>query len=110
MAQDAATEIAAVEAATEKYQEVNVALAEGFIPDPSGHCISAAMEVLPSEWGPMGLHYLNPAMLEITAGEPRVDGNSTYTDFMKPAVLLYEPQADGTLVLVGVENLVFQKA
>ena len=32
----------ALRAATEKYKDVNVALAEGFIPDPSGHCVSAA--------------------------------------------------------------------
>ena len=40
-------------------------------------------------------------------GQPRVDGKSTHTDFMNPAILLYEPQADGSLKLVGVENLVF---
>jgi len=100
----------ALRAATEKYKDVNVALAEGFIPDPSGHCVSAAAEGLPAEWGGMGIHYLNPALLQITAGEPRVDGMSTYTDFMKPAILLYEPQADGSLQLVGIENLVFEAA
>ena len=110
MAQDAASEIAAVQAAAEKYRDVNVALAEGFIPDPSGHCVSAAMEGLPPEWGDMGIHYLNPEVLKMTASEPRVDGQSTHTDFMKPAILLYEPQADGSLELVGVENLVFQEA
>ena len=35
---------------------------------------------------------------------------STHTDFLDPAILLYEPQSDGSMVLVGVENLVFQKA
>ncbi len=110
IAQDLAVEIAAVKAANEKYRDVNVALAEGYIPDPSGHCVSAAMEGLPAEWGAMGLHYLNPAVLKLTASEPRVDGEGTNTDFMKPAILLYEPQADGSLELVGVENLVFQKA
>ena len=110
MAQDAASEIAAVREAAEKYRDVNLALEEGFIPDPSGHCVSAAMEGLPVEWGAMGIHYLNPAVLKITASEPRVDGQGTHTDFMKPAILLYEPQADGSLELVGVENLVFQKA
>jgi hypothetical protein len=58
----------------------------------------------------MGIHYLNMAALKITGGEPRVDGEGTHTDFMKPAILLYEPQADGSLKLIGVENLVFQKA
>ena len=109
-AQNAADEIAAVKAATEKYKDVNVALAEGFVPDPSGHCITAAAEGLPAEWGGMGIHYLNMAALKITASEPRVDGEGAHTDFMNPAILLYEPQEDGSLELVGVENLVFQKA
>ncbi|MDN3720942.1 hypothetical protein QW131_21345 [Roseibium salinum] len=90
--------------------DVNLALADGYIPDPSGHCIDAAAEGLPVEWGAMGIHYLNPAVLQITGDKPRVDGMSTHTDFMKPAALLYEPQADGSLQLVGVENLVFEKA
>ncbi len=58
----------------------------------------------------MGLHYINPKMLKITQGQPRVDGKSTHTDFIKPAILLYEPQANGSLKLVGVENLVFMHA
>ena len=94
---EVANEIKAVKAATAKYQDVNVALAEGFIPDPSGHCISAAAEGLPPEWGAMGIHYLNMAKLKITAAEPRVDGDGTHTDFTAPGVLLYEPQADGSL-------------
>lgn len=107
---DQAAEIAAARAATEKYKDVNAALADGYIPDPAGRCVSAGAEGLPPEWGAMGIHYLHPALLKITAGEPRVDGMSTHTDFLKPSVLLYEPQADGSLVLVAVENLVFQKA
>ena len=43
-----AEEIAAVREATAKYQDVSVALAEGFIPAPSG-CITAAGEGLPAE-------------------------------------------------------------
>lgn len=100
----------AMRAAAEKYKDVNVALAEGFIPDPSGHCISAAEEGLPAEWGGMGIHYLRPDLLKLAPPSERVDGASTYTDFMKPAILLYEPQADGSMVLVGVENLVFEAA
>ena len=96
-----------IRAATEKYSDVNIALAEGFIPDPSGHCVSAAAEGLPAEWGDMGIHYINPELLKITATEPRVGGNSTHTDFTRPAILLYEPQADGSLVLMGIENLVW---
>lgn len=98
-------------AATEKYKDVNVALAEGFIPDPSGHCISAEAEGLPKEWGGMGIHYLRPDLLQMGPPEGgRVNGQSTHTDWMQPAILLYEPQADGSLALVGIENLVFQAA
>ena len=99
-----------IRAATEKYKDVNVALAEGFIPDPSGQCVSAAAEGLPAEWGAMGIHYINPERLQITAGEPRVNGNSTHTDFTKPSILLYEPQKDGSLELMGIENLVWIEA
>ena len=49
-----------IRAATAKFKDVNIALAEGFIRDPSGHCVSAAAEGLPAEWGAMGLHYINP--------------------------------------------------
>lgn len=102
--------VAATRDAVARYGNVDDAVAAGYIPDPSGHCVSAAMEGLPAELGGMGIHYLNPAMLGITASAPRVDGTSTYTDFSNPAILLYEPQADGTLKLVGAENLVFEKA
>ena len=41
---------------------------------------------------------------------PRVSGTGTHTDFRTPAILIYEPQADGSLELVAVENLAFEKA
>ena len=106
-AMDVAAEIEKVRLATQRFNDVKVALAEGYVPAPPGDCISAASEGLPPEWGGMGIHYINPQMLKITATAPRVDGMGTHTDFMNPAILLYEPQADGTLALVGVENLVF---
>ncbi len=109
-AQDVAAEIEKVRGATLKYNDIKVALAEGFVPAPPGLCISAASEGLPPEWGAMGIHYINPAMLKIKGPKPRVHGDSTHTNFMKPAILLYEPQADGSLKLVGVENLVFLHA
>jgi hypothetical protein len=100
-----------VRGATAKYADVKVALAEGYIPDPSGMCETAASMGKPAALGAMGVHYFRPDMLGITAPpNPRVDGTSTYTDFHKPAVLLYEPQADGSLKLIGVENVVFEKA
>jgi hypothetical protein len=39
-----------------------------------------------------------------------VNGNGTHTDFRVPSILIYEPQEDGRLELVAVENLVFAAA
>jgi len=92
-----------------KYKDINVALADGYI-SPDNHCVSAEGEGLPAELGAMGIHYIHPALLQITGTEPRVNGNSTHTDWTRPAVLIYEPQADNSLELVAVENLVFEEA
>jgi hypothetical protein len=101
----------AIRMATERFRDVNVALAEGFIPDPTGMCVTAAMEGQPAENGAMGIHYFRPDLLGLTGPpNPRVNGTGTYTDFNAPAVLIYEPQPDGSLELVAVENVVFQKA
>lgn len=110
LADDLRAAVEKARSAAERFQSVDVALAEGYIPDPNGHCVTAASEGLPPELGGMGIHYLHPALLGITATSPRVDGTSTHTDFEKPAILMYEPRSDGSLVLVGVENLVFKKA
>jgi hypothetical protein len=109
-ASDEKAAVEAARAAAERFSDVNVALAEGYIPDPSNHCVTAEAEGLPAEMGAMGIHYLNPGLLGLTASQPRVDGTGIHTDFERPAILLYEPQADGSLELVGVENLVFVKA
>ena len=109
-ASDDAKEMAAIRSAAERFKDVNVALAEGYVPDPAGMCVSAEMEGEPKERGAMGLHYFRPDMLGITATTPRVAGTGMHSDFQKPAILLYEPQQDGSLELVGVENLVFEKA
>ena len=99
----------AVRAATERFQDVKVALAEGYVASPD--CVTAEMMGLPKEVGAMGIHYLRSDMLGITTPpNPRVNGTSTHTDFLKPAILIYEPQADGSQRLVAIENLVFKKA
>lgn len=100
-----------VRQATERFRDVEVALAEGYIRDPFDLCDTADMMGKPASLGAMGVHYFRPELLGITAPpSPRVDGNGTHTDFLKPAILIYEPQADGSLELVAVENLVFAKA
>lgn len=104
-------DLAAVRAATERFRDVNVALAEGYIPDPNGVCETAEMMGRLPELGAMGIHYFRPDLLGITEPpNPRVSGTGTYTDFLTPAVLIYEPQADGSLELIAVENLVFAAA
>lgn len=67
--------------ATARYQDVSVALADGFRPEPV--CVS-------SPAGGMGIHYVNPGRMDGTlmAGEPEV--------------LLYIPEG-GSLRLVAVE-------
>lgn len=103
--------LAEIRQATEKYRDIKVALAEGYIRDPANMCETADMMGLPPEKGAMGIHYVRLDMLGITSPpSPRVNGTSTHTDFMRPAILLYEPQADGSLELIGVENLVFAKS
>lgn len=96
-----------VRRATDRFRDVNVALAEGYVRDPANECTAATHMGLPAETGAMGVHYVRFDLLEITAERPRVDGTGTHTDFLQPAVLLYEPQADGSMELAGVENLVY---
>jgi hypothetical protein len=100
-----------VRAAAERFRDVNVALAEGYVAAPDGVCETAAGMGQSAELGAMGIHYFRPDLLGITAPpNPRVEGNGTHTDFRQPAILIYEPQADGSLELVAVENLVFEQA
>lgn len=104
-------DLAAIRSATERFQDVQVALAEGYVPDPTNMCVTSAMEGMPRQLGAMGIHYFRPDRLGITGPpNPRVDGTGTHTDFLQPGVLIYEPQPDGSLKLVAVENLVFAKA
>lgn len=99
----------AVRQATEKFQDVNVALKEGYIRDPMNVCETADMVGRSPDLGAMGIHYFRPDLLGITGPpNPKVSGNGIHTDFLQPAVLLYEPQEDGSVVLVGVENLAFE--
>lgn len=103
--------LAEMRAATERFRDVEQALAEGYVRDPSNMCDDAAMMGQPANLGAMGIHFFRPDLLGITAPpNPRVDGSGTHTDFGQPSILIYEPQADGSLELVAVENLVFIKA
>lgn len=104
-------DLAAIRAATARFRDVRQAIAEGYVRDPSGMCVTAAMMGQPGKAGAMGVHYFRPDLLGVTAPpNPRVNGNGTHTDFLKPSILVYEPRADGSLELVAVENLVFRWA
>ena len=104
-------DLAAVRKATERFQDEKVALAEGYVREPSNMCDTAEMMGRPAKLGAMGIHYFRPDLLGITAPpNPRVSGTGTHTDFTRPSILIYEPQADGSMKLVAVENLVFKKA
>jgi hypothetical protein len=105
--------LAQVRLMAEKYRDVNVARAEGYTTD--NKCVTAEMLGLPAAMGVMGLHYVRRDLLGLPAkpappGSGRVQGTGTHTDFRNPAMLVYEPQADGSLQLVAVENLVFASA
>jgi hypothetical protein len=100
-----------VRAATSRFRDVNVALAEGYVREPADICHTAEMMGSPAEHGAMGIHFARMDLLGITGPpNPRVTGTGTHTDFLQPAVLLYEPQEDGSLELVAIENLVFIEA
>jgi len=103
--------LAEVRKLTERFQDVDAALAEGYLRDPFDLCDTAEMMGRPAADGAMGVHYFRPDLLGITAPpSPRVGGEGTHTDFRKPSILIYEPQADGSMQLVAVENLVFADA
>ena len=102
-------EMDAIKAATERYRDVNAAIADGYVL-PMKMCVMAPDEGHPRQLGGMGLHYARPDLLGVTAETPRVDGVGTHTDFTRPSVLVYQPMADGSMKLVAIENLVWAKA
>jgi len=99
-----------IRAATEKYEDPEVALADGYIREPMNLCAHAGDEDLPPHLGAMGIHFFRPDLLGITAAEPRVNGNGIHTDFLKPSILVYHTTAEGSLKLGAGENLVWERA
>ena len=100
-----------VRAATERFKDVKVALAEGYVADPTNTCHTAGHMGQAPALGGMGIHYFRPDLLGVKGPpNPRVSGDGLHTDFRKPAILIYEPNAKGELELIAVENLVFEKA
>jgi hypothetical protein len=71
-------------AATAKYHDINVALADGYV--STVQCVSVP------GLGAMGVHYVNPARMMDTSVDPA-----------SPEVLLYVTQEDGSQRLVALE-------
>jgi hypothetical protein len=78
-------ELAQVRAATARYHDVEVALADGFALPPDSYCVAGPD-------GAMGYHYVN--LDRVGQLDPTL-----------PQVLLYVPTPQGDLRLVGVEYL-----
>ena len=73
-----------------RFENVEAAKAAGY--SQFGDCMA-------SPQGAQGIHFTNQALID----DPKLDP-------MRPELLMYEPRPDGTLRLIGVEYLVFQKA
>jgi len=76
-----------VRMATERYRELSVAIAEGFVQGTP--CVSGP------DTGAMGVHFVLPA---------RINGGILQAD--QPEALIYEPLPGGAMRLVGVEYIV----
>jgi hypothetical protein len=76
--------------ATARYRDVNVAIAEGYVQGTP--CVSS------NTGGAMGVHFVKPDILFNSDGSLSAELNAA-----TPEALMYEPQRDGTLRLVGVE-------
>ena len=76
-----------VREANQRFENVSVALAEGYAPIP---CASG------QQGGAMGIHYVNADLIK--------DG---IIDIGKPEAVMYEPLPGGKLALVAVEYITF---
>jgi hypothetical protein len=84
----AETLLKVVRDATEKYKDVKVAEADGYALNFG--CVTGEDD------GAMGLHYINPNIL-----------NSGVLDPAHPQIVIYEPMPGGSLKLIGADFLVF---
>jgi hypothetical protein len=77
--------------ATAKFQDVNIAKAQGYVLQFG--CVSG------DDLGAMGLHFVNSDIL-----------NSGVLDPTRPQIIIYEPMPDGSLKLIGADFLVLADA
>jgi hypothetical protein len=97
-----------IHAATDKYKDIKVAEADGYMRDPNNMCVTAEMVGAPAAAGAMGVHYFRPDLLGVTNPTPPIAGTDGVIDVNLPEVLVYEPAMDGGMTLVAAEYLVFQ--
>jgi hypothetical protein len=76
---------------TERFKDVSVAEAEGYALQFG--CVTG------DDWGAMGLHYVNGALV-----------NSGVLDATRPQIVIYEPTSDGGLRLIGADYLLIADA
>jgi hypothetical protein len=76
-----------VRESTERFRDVSVAKAEGY--ELQFGCVSG------SDWGAMGLHFVNGSLVGDDVLDPR-----------RPEIVIYEPMPDGRLRLIGADYLV----
>ena len=78
--------LAEVRRLTERFRDVDTALAEGYVRDPFDLCDTAEMMGRPAAQGAMGVHYFRPDLLGIMEPpSPRVNGNGIHTYFLGTA-------------------------
>ena len=76
---------------TERFKDVSVAMAEGYVLQFG--CVSG------SDSGAMGLHYVNATLVGRGVLDPT-----------RPQIVIYEPTPDGKLKLIGADYLVIAEA
>ena len=81
-----------IRVATAKYHNIATALANGYVPFVDINGVSCIAE---PGMGGMGVHFVNPALIQDPAIDPR-----------QPEALVYAPERDGTLRLAALEYLV----
>lgn len=76
-----------VRSATSRFQDINVAKSAGYTSQYPAGCAASAD-------GAQGFHYLNESLVDAKV------------ELLKPELVMYEPQADGSMKLIGVDYIV----
>jgi hypothetical protein len=86
-----------IQTATARFHNIATAEAAGYVPFRDIHGVSCIAD--PGMGGGMGVHYVNPKLIDNPAINPTA-----------PEALVYVPEKDGTLRLAALEYLVPKKA